>query len=184
MLADYTPRTRQTCSRPTLNNAAVLSLIFTASLTTGAANRIDMHTTSQRDSLDDDDTLRNDILRGAQQIGRFVGDENERQTYHALESGHYPAKKIGGVWFGSKRVLTEHFTTPSNTPPPPDPNTEPTSTEAEAPPVIERRRLSPPRVSTDTDNDTDAKSPPTPRPPRAARSGRSAPRHAARLARR
>jgi hypothetical protein len=123
-------------------------------------------TTSQDDSLDDDDdTLASDLLRGALQIGRFVGDENERQTYHALESGHYPAKKIGGVWFGSKRVLTEHFTTPSNTPPPPDPNTEPTSTEAEAPLTREAR--------------------PTSRSARAPRSARPAPsRRAARTARR
>jgi hypothetical protein len=62
------------------------------------------------------DTLAADLLRGAEAIQHFVGDHDVRQTYYALATGRYPARKIKGEWIGSKKVLTEFFHTPNNTP--------------------------------------------------------------------
>jgi hypothetical protein len=106
-------------------------------------------TSSQDDSLDDD-TLAADLLRGAEAIGRFIGVD-QRAAYHLLESGHVPARRVGGVWVYTKSGLRAFFATPTNI------------------------------TSTDTDNDTAVESPPT---PRSARAARSAPRRAARSAKR
>lgn len=46
-----------------------------------------------------------DVLWGAEEIGQVIG-RTARQTFHLLESGHLPAKRIGGRWCGSrKRIL-------------------------------------------------------------------------------
>jgi hypothetical protein len=49
-----------------------------------------------------------DLLRGAPQIAAFLGWPLTR-TYHALAAGYVPARKVGVLYIGSKRRLTEHF---------------------------------------------------------------------------
>ena len=122
--------------------------------------------TSDNDSLDDDDSLRNDILRGAEKIGRFVGRKT-RDAYYGLESGHIPGFKEGGVWTSTKTLASADITTRRPTYPKPAPNRSsrtPLRQKLFTPPVI-RAELS----------DTTAAEAPTPRPPRAARSAPPAP---------
>jgi len=38
-----------------------------------------------------------DVLWGAAEIGRAIG-KAARATFHLLEAGHLPARKIGGRW--------------------------------------------------------------------------------------
>jgi hypothetical protein len=45
-----------------------------------------------------------DVLWGAEEIGQVIG-RTARQTFHLLESGHLPAKRIGGRWCGSRRKI-------------------------------------------------------------------------------
>jgi len=45
-----------------------------------------------------------DILWGAQAIAAVIR-ASERQTFHLLESGTLPAKKIGGRWVASRKKL-------------------------------------------------------------------------------
>ena len=41
---------------------------------------------------------------GAEAIGRVIG-RTKRQTYHLLESGHLPARKIGDSWVANDASL-------------------------------------------------------------------------------
>jgi hypothetical protein len=46
------------------------------------------------------------VLWGAAEIGRAIG-KAARATFHLLEAGHLPARKIGGRWCASRRKLLE-----------------------------------------------------------------------------
>jgi hypothetical protein len=50
-----------------------------------------------------------DIVWGARDISVVIG-RSERATFHLLEQGLLPARKVGGVWAGSKQKLLAHFT--------------------------------------------------------------------------
>ena len=54
-----------------------------------------------------DDTLRGDVLRGAAEIAKFIG-EPVRRTFYLIENKQIPAGKRGAVWLGSKSALREH----------------------------------------------------------------------------
>lgn len=53
-----------------------------------------------------------DLIWGADDIAKAIG-LNRRQTYHLLEGGHLPAKRVGGKWVASRAkliaALTEEF---------------------------------------------------------------------------
>jgi hypothetical protein len=50
-----------------------------------------------------------DILWGAAAIGEAIG-RNTRVTYHLLERGLIPAKKLGKVWVASRKRLLQALT--------------------------------------------------------------------------
>jgi hypothetical protein len=50
-----------------------------------------------------------DIEWGGKAIGHAI-NRNPRQTYHLLETGRLPAKKIGGRWCASRAVLRAFLT--------------------------------------------------------------------------
>lgn len=56
------------------------------------------------------DTL--DLIWGAQAIARLIG-KTERATYHMLEKGDLPAKKIGNQWVVSRKALVEALGVPA-----------------------------------------------------------------------
>jgi hypothetical protein len=45
-----------------------------------------------------------DLAWGASNIARAI-NVNERKCFYMLESGHLPARKVGGCWVASKRRL-------------------------------------------------------------------------------
>jgi hypothetical protein len=47
-----------------------------------------------------------DLVWGARDIARVLG-RSERSTFHLLESGHLPARRVGGRWCASRRKLLE-----------------------------------------------------------------------------
>lgn len=49
-----------------------------------------------------------DLAWGAREIARLIG-KTPRATFHLLENGQIPAKKIGHQWVASKSALREHF---------------------------------------------------------------------------
>ena len=49
-----------------------------------------------------------DILWGPGAIGQVIG-RSERATFHMLESGHLPARKVGRLWSASRRRLLAHL---------------------------------------------------------------------------
>jgi hypothetical protein len=75
-----------------------------------------------------DDTLADDILPSAGAISAFTGFDI-RQTYHMLETGSLPGRRLKGKWIGSKTVLRRYLTTPTNIKPP------------ETKPTLERRPI-------------------------------------------
>jgi hypothetical protein len=52
--------------------------------------------------------LVDDLLKGAEQISKFIG-ENVWRTYHLLETQVIPAGKQGNYWIASKQALREHY---------------------------------------------------------------------------
>jgi hypothetical protein len=58
---------------------------------------------------DGGESLANDLLRGAEAIGAFIG-LGLRETFYGLQEGHIPATKEGKTWVSSKRRLREHYT--------------------------------------------------------------------------
>ena len=54
-------------------------------------------------------SLANDLMKGAEEIGKFIG-ESTRCTYYLLEKGELPAFKQGGVWRGRKTTFLAHYT--------------------------------------------------------------------------
>jgi hypothetical protein len=49
-----------------------------------------------------------DIVWGAREIGRVIG-RSERQTFHLLESGALPARKVRERWCASRAKLIAHL---------------------------------------------------------------------------
>ncbi|MEB3045640.1 hypothetical protein [Rhizobium mulingense] len=52
--------------------------------------------------------LREDLLWGALAIAQYIG-RSQRSTYHMLEQGQLPARKVGELWVGSKTTLRGHL---------------------------------------------------------------------------
>jgi hypothetical protein len=78
--------------------------------------------------------LADDLLKGAQAIADYIGDD-VRDTFYGLQKGYLPARKHGHHWISSKSALRRHFaigdtalvkksnaaggdTTPPSSPPP------------------------------------------------------------------
>jgi hypothetical protein len=49
-----------------------------------------------------------DLLWGAAAIAATL-NRTARQTFHLLEAGELPARKVGGRWVASRKALREHF---------------------------------------------------------------------------
>lgn len=49
-----------------------------------------------------------DLAWGAREIARLIG-KTPRATFHLLEQGQIPAKKIGAQWVASRKVLRSLF---------------------------------------------------------------------------
>lgn len=49
-----------------------------------------------------------DLAWGAREIARLIG-KTPRATFHLLENGQIPCKKIGGQWCASRNVLRAFF---------------------------------------------------------------------------
>jgi hypothetical protein len=47
-----------------------------------------------------------DILWGAGEIAKFIR-RSARQTFHLLEAGHLPARRVGNRWCASKKRLRD-----------------------------------------------------------------------------
>ena len=56
----------------------------------------------------DVETLAGDILRGAAQIGAFLG-LGPRQAFYFLQKGEIPAVKEGSAWVTTKSRLIRHY---------------------------------------------------------------------------
>ena len=56
----------------------------------------------------DDKQTKLELVWGAQNIGQVV-NLNTRQTFHALETGAIPARKVGGKWVAERGKLREFF---------------------------------------------------------------------------
>lgn len=54
-----------------------------------------------------------ELIWGAAEIARFIKRTN-RQTYHMLNSGQLPAKKVGEHWVAEAGNLRRHFIELSN----------------------------------------------------------------------
>lgn len=54
--------------------------------------------------------LADDLIWGVSAIGREIG-RNQRQTFHLLDTGRLPAKKIGGRWCATRTGLRQFFAT-------------------------------------------------------------------------
>jgi hypothetical protein len=54
------------------------------------------------------DQVKADTVRGAQQIGDFLG-VTRKEAYLLLENKHIPAGKRGANWIASKAKLTAHY---------------------------------------------------------------------------
>lgn len=53
-------------------------------------------------------SLAEDLLSGAEQIGRF-GGWSRRETYHLIENGHIPVIRKGRKIFARKSELAKSF---------------------------------------------------------------------------
>jgi hypothetical protein len=53
-------------------------------------------------------SLADDLLRGAEAIGAFIGLK-PRQAFHGLQAGSIPAVKEGGTWVSTKSRLRKHY---------------------------------------------------------------------------
>lgn len=49
-----------------------------------------------------------DLVWGAAAIAALIG-KTTRATFHLLENGQLPARKIGNQWVVSRRALRQHF---------------------------------------------------------------------------
>ena len=55
------------------------------------------------------ESLADDLLRGAEAIGVFIG-LGLRETFYGLQEGHIPGRKEGRTWVSSKGRLRKHYT--------------------------------------------------------------------------
>jgi hypothetical protein len=53
-----------------------------------------------------------DLVWGARSIARLIG-KSERATFHLLEKGDLPAKKVGAQWVVSRKALAEALGVPA-----------------------------------------------------------------------
>jgi hypothetical protein len=58
--------------------------------------------------MQDDDSLADDLLHGAKEIGDFLGI-TERQARHQIDHGNIPVSRMGRLIIGSKTVLRRRF---------------------------------------------------------------------------
>jgi len=86
-------------------------------------------------TTENSDTIASDVLRGAKQIGEFIGLK-EKDAFHHLERGHVPAFKMGGIWTSTKTRLRAHYNTAQYVPPDEDQR----DTEHDQP-IVPRRRI-------------------------------------------
>jgi hypothetical protein len=56
----------------------------------------------------DSESLASEILRGAEEIGAFVGLD-QRKAFHGLQNGSIPATKEGRIWVTTKSRLRRHY---------------------------------------------------------------------------
>ncbi|MBY3472070.1 helix-turn-helix domain-containing protein [Rhizobium laguerreae] len=49
-----------------------------------------------------------DLIWGAEAIAKLIG-RSQRATFHMLDSGELPAKKVGGRWVAERSVLIRFF---------------------------------------------------------------------------
>lgn len=49
-----------------------------------------------------------DLVWGAAAIGAVI-NRTPKQTFHLLENNQLPARKSGGKWVASRRLLRDHF---------------------------------------------------------------------------
>jgi hypothetical protein len=56
--------------------------------------------------------LGSDLVWGVASIALEIS-KTQRQTFHMLENGNLPAKKIGGRWCSTRSALRHHFAMPS-----------------------------------------------------------------------
>jgi hypothetical protein len=74
---------------------------------------------------ENDESLAGDILRGAEEIGAFVGLP-VRTTFYHLQIGGIPATKEGTTWVTTKTRLRKHYNEDRYQPlPPKEPKAEP-----------------------------------------------------------
>jgi hypothetical protein len=57
-------------------------------------------------------TLADDLIWEVNPIAKEIG-RTPRQTFHMLETGKLPAKKIGGRWCSTRSALRRHFAMPA-----------------------------------------------------------------------
>jgi hypothetical protein len=58
-----------------------------------------------------------DILWGVDAIASAI-NRPVRATYHILEGGHLPAKKVGGRWVANRQSLIDALSAPASPPAP------------------------------------------------------------------
>jgi hypothetical protein len=54
------------------------------------------------------EALATDLLWGVEDIAEAIG-RSRRQTFHMLQNGRIPARKIGAFWCASRSALRRHF---------------------------------------------------------------------------
>jgi hypothetical protein len=57
---------------------------------------------------DHPEDLATDLLWGVEDIAEAIG-RSRRQTFHMLQNGRIPARKIGAFWCASRAGLRRHF---------------------------------------------------------------------------
>ena len=55
-----------------------------------------------------DTELHKDLIWEVAEIAKIIG-RTERQTFHLLNAGQVPAKKVGGRWVASRQKLIAFF---------------------------------------------------------------------------
>jgi hypothetical protein len=49
-----------------------------------------------------------DLIWGVKSISKLIG-RTERQTFHLLQAGQLPAKKVGERWVAKREAITRFF---------------------------------------------------------------------------
>ncbi|MBD9592709.1 DNA-binding protein [Ensifer sp. ENS05] len=53
-----------------------------------------------------------DLVWGAEEIAKLIG-RSTRATFHMLDAGELPAKKVGGRWVAERNQLLQFFLEPA-----------------------------------------------------------------------